>query len=60
MYGKGRHGRHVTPLDSVSEAIWSQMQEKKLEKAKKIEDFTRILLFFILLLSLKSIFKKQF
>jgi len=43
MYGKGRQGRHVTPLDSVSKAIRSQMQEKNLEKAqKKNEDFTRI------------------
>ena len=35
MYGKGRLGRHVTPLDSVSKAIRSQMQEKKLEKAQQ-------------------------
>ena len=42
MYGKGRQGRHVTPLDSVSKAIWSQMQKKKIDwKMKKIEDFTQ-------------------
>ena len=42
MYGKGRQGRHVTPLNSVSKAIRSQMQEIKLGKAQKNEDFNRI------------------
>ena len=28
MYEEGRQGRHMTPLDSVLKAIWSQMQEK--------------------------------
>ena len=53
MYGKGRQGGHVTPLDSVTKSIWSQMQEKKLEKAQKNK------LFFILSLSLKSIFEEE-
>ena len=35
MYEEGRQGCHVTPLDSVSKAIRSQMQEKKSEKAQK-------------------------
>ena len=41
MYGKGRQGRHVTPLYLVSKAIWSQMQEKNGLKHEKIKDFTQ-------------------
>ena len=59
MYGKRHQGHHVTPLDSVSKAIRSQMQEKNQKKTQKIEDFSRIWLFFTLLLSLKSIFEEK-
>ena len=48
MYGKGRHGCQLTPLDSASKAIWSQMQGKKIRKSTtKIGDFTRIQILFI-------------
>ena len=63
MYGKGRQGRHVTPLYSVSKAIRSQMEEEiRLKHEKKIEDFTQfyqILALFYPIIVIDVIFREE-